>query len=140
MNRTALTAAASVLALSVAAGAISHAAAAGNPTHTMVFTAHQLGSKQTSPTSFVNAEKDVNAGKVVGFDVLSGSYNPSTKSTVVKIAISRRGGILYAELHGTDSLAGRVTGGSGAYAGVKGTITAAQGSGDSVRVTLTYRT
>jgi hypothetical protein len=78
--------------------------------------------------SFTGTEIERNHGRFVGYDVITGTFHPSTEQVKIYIAISRKGGMLFGRVHslrGDDSrYSGVVTGGSGRFAGATGTIKA----------------
>jgi hypothetical protein len=102
-------------------------AATSSHDHTLSFT-----SKQTSATThfgahFVNADKDIKGGHVIGDDVLSAkvTFTKKVHSITGSIAIALKGGEIYAKITGnpdTNNLAGKLTGGAGKYKGISGTI------------------
>ncbi len=110
----------------VGAGAfvIPAVASASSTTHTMKFTAVALKQAQFSRTTFGQTEKDVRNGKIIGFDVINGRFNPATNSMRGNVALSMKGGILYGALRFSNGpvTRGRITGGTGKFAGATGTI------------------
>ena len=117
-------------------------ASASSATHTLKFTAVQVKSVMFTKTTGANQETDVNAGKTVGFDVI---YFAATSATsgAVNITVDTHG-----FLYGTATVSiktgaitnGKVTGGTGAFKGATGTITAKSlnTSGTKHAVTITY--
>jgi hypothetical protein len=112
-------------------------------THTLTFTSVQKGVATFSANSSGSAGLDVNkAGKVIGFDMLNFTTNPATGKVVAGVTVDTAGGFLYGTLklssgpvtHGT------VTGGTGAFAGATGTITATNKTATRTAVTITYHT
>ncbi len=77
---------------------------------------------------FEGTDINRNHGRFVGYDMISGIFNPRTRSVRIYVAIARKGGLLFSRLHnrpGSQSeYVGRVTGGSGRFAGATGTIIA----------------
>ena len=119
------------------------AAGAGTVTHTLTFTSVQKSQVKFSSSSSGSADLDVNkAGKVIGFDMLNFTVNPATGKVAAGVTVDTAGGFLYGTLklssgpvtHGT------VTGGTGAFAGATGTITATQKTATRTAVTITYNT
>ena len=93
-------------------------------------------------TAGANQETDVNAaGKTVGFDMI---YFTATSATTaaVNVTVDTNGGFLY----GTATVSiktgaitnGKVTGGTGSFAGATGTIKAKAISSTKTAVTITY--
>ncbi|MGZ4483594.1 MAG: hypothetical protein ACXVFR_08400 [Nocardioidaceae bacterium] len=113
-------------AATVGAGAFALPALASGSTagHTMHFTAVALKSADFSQTSFGQTEKDVRNGKIIGFDVINGTFHPATNSARGRVALSTRGGLLYGKLKFSNGpiTRGTVTGGTGRFAGATGTI------------------
>jgi hypothetical protein len=117
-------------------------ASAHSGTHTLKFTAVQKATVMFTKTTGANQETDVNAtGKTVGYDLI---YFAATSPTsgAVNITVDSSGGFLY----GTATVSiktgavtnGKVTGGTGAFAGATGTITAKTVSSTKHAVTITY--
>ena len=118
-------------------------ASAHSTTHTLKFTAVQLAPQaKFSQTSFGKAEKDVSAGKVIGFDVINVELNPKTNTASGGVTLSTNGGFLYGALKLTNNpvIHGTVTGGTGTFKGATGTITAKPLSKTQTAVTVTYTT
>lgn len=116
---------------------------AATTTHTIKFTAVAQKQANLSKTSFAQDEVDRNkAGKIIGFDVIYGSFNPKTNTATGRVALSTQGGILYGSLHFTNGpvTTGRVTGGTGKFRGVTGTIygKSINKAGTRTAVVITY--
>ena len=137
-------AAAGAAAVLAGAGAVMlpAVASAHSTTHTLKFTAVQLGSTQFSQTSGGSAEKDVNgAGKPIGFDAINITANPTThQPTAGSVALSTNGGFLYGTLKFGKAITGTVTGGTGTFKGATGTIAVKSLSSTRNAVTITYTT
>lgn len=120
------------------------AASARAVTHTLTFTSVQQATAKLSPTIQIAEDKDVTAGKVIGYDVLRFSFNPKTNTTSIGVAVDLSGGFLYGVM--TESSGpvthGTVTGGTGAFKGATGTIAAKalDQTGTRIAVTITYHT
>jgi hypothetical protein len=86
-------------------------------------------------------DRDLNAkGKAIGFDELYSSFNLKTGVGKGNVAVVLKGGILYGTLTFTQSsVGGRVTGGTGAFAGAKGTISARNLNAKGTRTAVTIR-
>lgn len=138
-KRRTLVTLASAAVLTAGVGAtVSTTASADSESHTLKFVAIQGPSTNPTRTTFMANEVEKSNGKVVGFDTISGRFNPKTQSLTIFVAFSRAGGLLYARLTGTGtSFHGRVTGGAGAYRGAEGTITAHSASQNSNRTYVT---
>jgi hypothetical protein len=132
-------------AVLVTAGAfLVPAAASAHPvTHTLKFTSVQQATANFSKTTGGAEDKDVNkAGKVIGYDVLRFTFNPKTNTVSIGVAVDTKGGLLYGVLRASSGPVsrGRVTGGTGTFRGVTGTITAKSNkTGNKTAVTITYR-
>ena len=121
-------------------------ASAHSASTTLKFISVQKASVNFSKTAFGQQDTDVNAaGKTIGFDML---YITAVSATTgnVNITGDLNGGFLYGT--GTINLKtgafsnGKVTGGTGSFAGATGTIKAKQlnASGTRTAVTITYST
>ena len=138
-------AAASAAALLGGAGAfvLPAVASAHATTHTLKFTAVQQKSANFSKTASGQAENDLNqAGKIIGFDVIYFVFNPKTHAASGGLTLDTDGGFLYGKLTFTSKPVthGKVTGGTGVFAGATGTITgkSLNKSGTRTAVTITY--
>jgi hypothetical protein len=148
-TRLSLTALATAAALGTTA-AIALPAASAHPLkpvhlHTLGFTSVEQAQVTFSPTLSIAEDRDVNhAGKVVGYDTIRFTFDPKTQTAVIGVTVNLKGGFLYGQLHeGSSSVShGTVSGGSGAYRGATGTITAKalDQNDDRTAVTITYRT
>ena len=119
------------------------AAGAGTVTHTLAFTSVQKSQVKFSSTSSGSADLDVNkAGKVIGFDMLNFTVNPATGKVAAGVTVDTAGGFLYGVLQTSSGpvIHGTVTGGTGAFAGATGTITATQKTATRTAVIITYHT
>jgi hypothetical protein len=121
---TALGAAAA--AVLVGAGTLVFPAVANGSTttHTLRFTAVQTAATSFSRTSFGEQDKDKRHGKVIGFDVVNGRLDTTTHTAHGWVSLSTRGGMLRGTLRFSNGpiTRGRVTGGTGRFAGATGTI------------------
>jgi hypothetical protein len=103
------------------------AAPARATTHTLKLLAHQTANHNIGPNRFVSADTDRSpaTGKVRGYDSITGSFNFTTHKVKIDAAVALKGGLITAHLVGSgDSnvLDGVITGGTGKYKGIKGTI------------------
>jgi hypothetical protein len=146
--RTAI-AAGSAVALMGVGGALAltlPAAASGQTASTTLkFTSEQVSVVFYSKTTEAVEHKDVNSkGKVIGFDVLNVTYNPSTGRANALFALDVNGGIMFGGIVLTSSATnkGMVTGGIGDFKGAIGTVTikSLNKSGTKTAVTITYST
>jgi hypothetical protein len=116
------------------------AASASTSSHTIRLTAVALKSTQTK-NGFLQAEKDVQHGKVTGYDAVSCAFNATTHKPSCDGSFARAAGTIYvhatvgANGHGS----GKVTGGTRAYKGATGTVTLAPGANQNqTKITITY--
>jgi hypothetical protein len=112
-------------------------------THTLKVISVRKDSASFSKTSSGQADLDVNhAGKTVGYDMLHFTFNPTTRQASGGVTLDTAGGFLYGVLRITNDpvIHGRVTGGTGAFRGATGTITAKplNKAGTRTAVTITY--
>ena len=110
-------------------------------THTLRFTSVSGPGVNFTKTTSGQQDKDVNTkGKVIGFDEIYFSFNLKTGTGTGNVALVVRGGVLYGTLKLTQSsISGRVTGGTGAFAHAKGTITAHNLNKAGTRTAVTIR-
>ena len=141
--RTSLAAAGAAALLGGGALVFPAVASASSATHTLKFIAITNKQHNFSQTSGGSQETDVNAtGKTVGFDVL---YFAATSPTTARINVTFdiSGGFLYGTANVTKSgtvTNGKVTGGTGAFAGATGTITAKSAGKNREAIAITYST
>lgn len=139
-RKLAVTAAAAAIATGGALAAV-EAAAATATTHTMKFTAVTLKSSQAG-NSFVQAEKDVQNGKIAGYDTVSCAFNTKTHKAACDAAVARANGLIYVHvvIGQTGRGTGTVTGGTRAYKGATGTVTTAPGANQNqTKIAITYK-
>jgi hypothetical protein len=141
--RTSLAAAGAAVVLGTTGAFVLPAvASAHSTTHTLKFIAVQKAMHSFTSATQAVQETDTNAtGKPVGFDMLYIKVT-SSSSAAVNATVDTTGGFLY----GTFTLNlktgavtnGKVTGGTGAFKGATGTITAKTISSTKHAVTITY--
>lgn len=109
-------------------------------THHMRFTAFSDRNVRFGQSTFGGTEIDRRDGHRVGFDVISGKFNPATRHVTIYVSVARRGGLLHAKVHDVSPsrYVGTVTGGSGRFKGASGTVTARNLPGNGTRVIVTY--
>ncbi|WP_151081424.1 hypothetical protein [Nocardioides cynanchi] len=144
-STVALTAAGLALTGIAVAPQLGAAANARATTHTLKLTAHQSGTHSLGKTTFAGTDVDRNptTGAIVGYDAIRGRFNVSTGVVKIDAAVALKGGMITAHLTGhgnSTTLDGTITGGTGKYSGVTGTIHTTQKSGSSkvTHITLTY--
>jgi len=144
--RTSIAAAGAAVVLAGAGAVLLPAvASAHSTTHTLKFTAVSLKSAKFSKTAAGEIHKDVNsAGKIIGFDEIYFQVDPATHKPSGGVTLDTNGGFLYGTLKFTNNpvQTGTVTGGTGAFKGATGTITAKDlnKSGTRAAITITYTT
>jgi hypothetical protein len=118
------------------------AASAHSGTQTLRFISVTKKSIMLTKTSGAQQDTDVNAaGKTIGFDMIYFTAVSATTANV-NVTVDTTGGFLY----GTGTLNfktgafsnGKVTGGTGSFAGATGTIKAKDISSTKTAVTITY--
>jgi hypothetical protein len=142
--RTSLAAAGVAAVLGTGALVLPAAASASAATHTLKFTAVTNKAIMFTKTSGGSQETDVNAaGKIIGFDVLYFAAVSPTTGTV-NVTFDTTGGLLYGtatiDIKTNKVTNGKVTGGTGAFAGATGTIKATSAGKNREAITITYST
>jgi hypothetical protein len=100
-------------------------ASAAARVHHLKFVAIGIAEHRVGPRSFVGTEVNRHHGKVVGYDTLSGKFNFHTQSAFVRVALSRKGGLLFGQANVAESgghFTGKITGGRGRFSGARGTV------------------
>jgi hypothetical protein len=102
-------------------------AAAKAPTakaHHLRFVAVSTAGHRVGPRAFAGTEVNRHHGKIVGYDTISARFNFHTNKAFVRVAISRRGGLLFAQANVGQfgHFTGKVTGGRGRFSGATGTL------------------
>lgn len=110
--------------------------------HTIKLVATQIASHQFSRSTASEADVDRHLGKVIGYNVLSEKFS-STGGVIAGSYAPPGGGNLYFEINTpipiTKTLHGKVTGGSGKFAGASGTITATELNKTGTKTAVTIR-
>jgi hypothetical protein len=143
--RTSLIAAGAAVVLGTTGALVAPAvASAHSSTHTLKFISVTKKSIMFNKTSGASQDTDVNtAGKTIGFDMIHFTATSPTTGAV-NVTADFSGGFLY----GTGTINpktgafsnGKVTGGTGSFAGATGTITAKEISKTKTAVTIKYST
>jgi hypothetical protein len=99
-------------------------ASAAAKAHHLKFVVDSIAQHETGPRTFVGTEVNRHHGKVVGYDTLSGKFNLHTHRALIRVAVSRKGGLLFAHVTVGESspFTGKVTGGRGRFSGARGTL------------------
>jgi hypothetical protein len=122
------------------------AASARTVNHTLKFVSVRQQEVSVAKTETAQSDKDVNAkGKVIGFDMLYIVSSEQTDAVNANVTLDVKGGFLYGTLQLSPSgpvIHGKVTGGTGAFKGAAGTISAKvlNASGSRTAVSVTYHT
>ncbi len=106
----------------------------------------EIASHNVGRNGFVTADRirSLRTGKIVGYDSVSGKFDPQTGRARIDVAASLKGGILIARVHanfqsGDEVFHGPVLKGTGRFLGAEGTITARPiGDGTRTRVKVRY--
>ncbi len=112
--------------------------------HTLKFISVTKSTLPLSATSIAQQDTDVTkAGKVIGFDMLNLTFNPRTGKGSGHFAFDTRGGFIDGTLRlvSASKTTGRLTGGTGKFRGVSGSLVARSlnRAGTRTAVTITYR-
>jgi hypothetical protein len=133
-------AAAGLTSAAVLPGSAAHDAA----TTTRHYVLHQTGSHNLGRFTFAGTDKIKHAGTVVGFDAITGKFDPAANTVVIQVSFALKGGIIHGRVHNLpftpgepSRFVGRITGGSGKYHGISGTITAHSPAGNDKLTFLT---
>jgi hypothetical protein len=117
--------------------------ACGCTVHKLRFISVTKHDLEFSATNVAQQDTDVTkAGKTIGFDDLNLSFNPKTGAGSGNFSFDTRGGFINGTLRlSQDGATGKLTGGTGKYRGVTGTIVARNlnKAGTRTGVTITYR-
>jgi hypothetical protein len=117
-------------------------AAPASTSHTISFVTHTLKDVQRGHWD-LEASKDAHNGKIVGTDVTNCHFHFSTSSATCRAAIAHVGGMIYAKFvfhPDAREVTGKVTGGTDAYRGATGTMTAKPRKDGTTKVVLTFTT
>jgi hypothetical protein len=145
--RTSLTAAGAALVLGTTGALLAPqiaSASADHATHTLKLISVTKKMVSFTKTSVGIQDTDVNkAGKVIGFDEIYGVETSPTTSAA-NVTLDTTGGMLYGtftiNLRTGNISDGKVTGGTGAFKGARGTLKATAINSVKSAVTITYRT
>jgi hypothetical protein len=119
-------------------------ASARTSTHTLRFTSVTERTVMFTKTTGAQQDRDVARGKLIGFDQLNFTVNTVTGAATGGATLDASGGFMYFAMTfapNGQSAQGKVTGGTGAYRGATGKITAeaVNKSGTRTAITVTYR-
>lgn len=119
-------------------------ASAQSGPHVLKFVSVVLKSDDYSPTVTAQTDTDYStSGRLIGFDVLHFTANPASGKVRIDGAVDMSGGVIDGTLWTTTTsptASGRVTGGTGAFRGASGTITATTESATKTLVTIVFTT
>jgi hypothetical protein len=144
MKKTVVAAVALTGAAALSGAAILPGAAAQHPAakHVMRFVSVSGPSHDAGRFGFVASDTDKRAGKVIGYDALSGTYNPKSGVVKLDVGLALKGGLITVHISQKgDQLTatGRITGGSGVYKGIRGTVATRSKSENSKKTFVTLR-
>jgi hypothetical protein len=140
-SRTARVAGITIVSGVALAGAVGLGNAAPATTeHTLKFTASQIADSQVGNHD-IAADKDSQNGKVVGYDTTDCLINVNTRVAHCDVTLARAAGTLRGRISfniSTGVATGVVTGGTRAYRGVSGTLSARAASQKTTAITVRY--
>ena len=141
VRRSIAAAGAAVVLGTTGALALPAMASANSATHTLKLTAVTKNSVGFTSTTNGLQETDVSStGKTIGFDDVYVTFTGNNSATA-NVAFDIKGGFLYGTVittNGGKTFSGKVTGGTGAFKGAAGTITAKAITGMKTAVTIVY--
>ena len=141
VRRSIAAAGAAVVLGTTGALALPAMASANSATHTLKLTAVTKNSVGFTSTTNGLQETDVSStGKTIGFDDVYITFTGNNSATA-NVAFDIKGGFLYGTVITTNAgktFSGKVTGGTGAFKGATGTITARALTSNKTAVTITY--
>lgn len=129
----ALAGAAATLAAATGLLAVPAFASGASATHILHFTARSVATHNFGRTGGLEVDKDTHSGKVVAYDVID-----FVSANGADVSLALKDGFLYGRftISKKGVIAGRITGGSAAYQGDRGTIKGH--AGKNATVTVTY--
>jgi hypothetical protein len=118
-------------------------ASAVAPANTLRFVSHDTASHEVGKVSFASDGVDKSHGKVIGYDAIIGTFHPKTNVVSIDVGLAIKGGLITVHLEQTGNSTkgkGKITGGTGIYRGISGTISTTSPSQNSpiTHVTLHY--
>jgi hypothetical protein len=134
MNRISL--ASATVALIGGAGLLAAVAPNGEASsvadsHKLTFTVHTLASKQVGRNLLIETDKATKDGKVIGYSANTCAFDFGAGVAHCDVTLARPSGQVRAKVtvHAdTNTSKGRIVGGTGAYAGARGTVSGGPGS------------
>jgi hypothetical protein len=132
--RTSAALAGSAAALA-AGGWLAAPALASSGSTTLHFTAKPIATQSFTKVYGSEVDKDVSGGKVISYNVLD-----FVSATSADVSLALKDGFLYGNftVSSAGALSGKVTGGTGSYAGDTGTITGQGLQSGGAKVTVVY--
>jgi hypothetical protein len=99
-------------------------ASAAAKVHHMRYVSRPTAGHGTGHNTFVGTEVNRRQGKIVGYDTVSGNFGIRTNNPFIRVALSRKGGLLFWQAHlgQSEHFTGEVTGGRGRFSGATGTV------------------
>jgi hypothetical protein len=114
-----------------------------HPTYTKRLVLHEIASAGLGPRSFAGTDRVRSraTGNVLGFASFTAVFNRRTETARIWASFALRGGLIHVRVRlteETERFTGRITGGSGKYRGITGTISGRSTSGNRTFVNLHY--
>jgi hypothetical protein len=144
MNRTRVATLATTAAVGTAlvVGTATASAHQRTTTHTLTFRAHQISSAQVGSNGDLEAHRDVRNGHTIGYDAISCHFDFQTKTAHCRVALALVNGTMAGRFTldaNSGAVQGTIVSGTGAYAGVTGSISGHPGStAKDAIITLRY--
>jgi hypothetical protein len=111
-------------------------------THTLKFTSITKSQTNFSKSQFGQADVDKSGGKIIGFDTLNIKFIPKTNTGKGNVVVNLKAGFINSTLKisSTGAITGKLTGGTGKFKNVTGTLAATNlnKAGTRTAVTITY--
>jgi hypothetical protein len=125
------------------AGVLQDTATAGQTHHTKHYLLKQTADHRIGKYDFAGTDRIMTPGThdVVGFDAITGHFQPKQNRALIQVAFALKGGLINLRVHNTkveDRYAGTIVHGTGAYAGISGTVHARDLGHGRTAVTLEY--
>lgn len=128
MNRTRIATLATTAAVGtvLVVGAAAAASAQQQTTaHTLTFRSHQISSARAGSNGELEADRDLRNGRTIGYDAVSCHFDFATSVAHCRVALGLVNGTMTGRFTvggNNGTVRGTIVGGTGAYAGVTGTI------------------
>ncbi|MFC4785173.1 hypothetical protein ACT8ZV_11890 [Nocardioides sp. MAHUQ-72] len=118
-------------------------ATAGMTTHTKHYVLKETDTHRIGKNDFAGTDKVKSAGTrdVVGFDSITGHFYPKQNRVIIQAAFALKGGIVLVKAHlvgDGPQFTGKILGGTGTYAGIKGSVSGREASHGRTFITFEY--